>query len=562
MQVFDSKNAGTRTLSVSSYTISDGNGGANYGPVTTNTAAGSISTLALTINAVRDSKTYDGNANSSGEPNFVTLVGGDTGTAVQVFDSKNAGTRTLLVSSYTISDGNGGANYGPVTTNTAAGSISTLALTINAVADSKTYDGNANSSGVPNFVTLVGGDTATAVQVFDSKNAGTRTLLVSSYTISDGNGGANYGPVTTHTAAGSISTLALTINAVADSRTYNGNTMSSGVPNFVTLVGGDTGTAVQVFDSRNVGPRTLSVSSYTISDGNGGANYGPVTTNTAAGSISTLALAIDAVADSKTYDGNANSSGTPNFVTLVGGDTGTAVQVFDSKNAGTRTLSVSSYTISDGNGGANYGPVTTHTAAGTISALALTINAVADSKTYDGNANSSGTPNFVTLVGGDTGTAVQVFDSKNAGTRTLSVSSYTISDGNGGANYGPVTTHTAAGTISTLALTINAVADSKTYDGNANSSGTPNFVTLVGGDTGTAVQVFDSKNAGTRTLSVSSYTISDGNGGANYGPVTTHTAAGADQHPGANDQRGCRQQDLRWQHELQWRAELCDAGGW
>jgi hypothetical protein len=128
----------------------------------------------------------------------------------------------------------------------------------------------------------------------------------------------------------------------------------------------------------------------------------------------------------------------------------------------------------------------------------------------------------VTLVGIDTGSATQVFDSKNAGIQTLSVSasSITINDGNGGANYGPITTNTAAGSISTLALTINAVTDTKTFDNNTDSSKTPSFVTLVGTDTGTAVQVFDSKNAGARTLSVSTYSITDGNSGNNYGPVT------------------------------------------
>src|SRR5207248_10125645 len=75
-------------------------------------------------------------------------------------------------------------------------------------------------------------------------------------------------------------------------------------------------------------------------------------------------------------------------------------------------------------------------------------------------ASSSTTPTFVTLVTGDTGTAVQVFDSKNAGSRTLSVSSFTINDGNSGNNYGPVTKNTAAGTINP-AQTSTGVTSSK-----------------------------------------------------------------------------------------------------
>ena len=55
MQVFDSKNAGSRTLSVSTYTITDGNSGTNYGPVTKNTAAGTVNP-AQTSTGVTSSK--------------------------------------------------------------------------------------------------------------------------------------------------------------------------------------------------------------------------------------------------------------------------------------------------------------------------------------------------------------------------------------------------------------------------------------------------------------------------------------------------------------------------
>src|SRR4029077_14373586 len=114
-------------------------------------------------------------------------VGPAAGRAVEGFGSRNAGARVFIVSSYTINDGNNGNNYGPITKNTAAGSISTLELTINAVTDTKTCDGTTDSSKTPTFVTLVGTDTGNAVQAFDSKNAGARTLSVSSYAINDGN---------------------------------------------------------------------------------------------------------------------------------------------------------------------------------------------------------------------------------------------------------------------------------------------------------------------------------------------------------------------------------------
>src|SRR5205807_10531532 len=114
----------------------------------------------------------------------------------------------------------------------------------------------------------------------------------------------------------------------------------------------------------------------------------------------------------------------------------------------------------------------------TISKLALAINAVTDSRPYNGYAGSSGTPQFVTLVGTDTGSATQVFDSKNVGTlRTLSISTYTINDGNGGNNYGPVMTNTAAGTINTAPPTTNATTEKKTDARSATASITANVTT-------------------------------------------------------------------------------------
>ena len=74
--------------------------------------------------------------------------------------------------------------------------------------------------------------------------------------------------------------------------------------------------------------------------------------------------------------------------------------------------------------------------------------------------------------------AVQAFDSPNAGSRTLSVTAYTVNDDNGGANYTVDDTGTAAGTIDPKNLTIDgAVADNKTYDGTTSSAATEDSVT-------------------------------------------------------------------------------------
>src|SRR5207247_1988077 len=163
------------------------------------------------------------------------------------------------------------------------------------------------------------------------------------------------------------------------------------------------------------------------------------------------------------------------------------------------------------------------TASGTSSKRALPISAGTDRKTYDGTTTSSRTPTFGSLQTGDTTTTFsQAFDSRNAGARTLTASGI-VNDGNSGNNYS-YTFNTASGTISTRALTIAAVTDTKTYDGTTTSSLTPTFGSLQTGDTTTTfAQAFDSRNAGARTLTPSGI-VNDNNSGNNYS-YTFNTAS-------------------------------------
>ena len=340
-------------------------------------------------------------------------------------------------------------------------------------------------TGAINADTVVLGGLTSAT--YDNKNVGANKLVTSnnginitSATSAEGKPvfGYQLAGTTASGSVGNITQATLNLNAVTDSRTYNALTNSSGTVTSTGLQGSDTVTGLtQAFDNKNAGTRTLSVNTgYTVNDGNGGNNY-LVTTNTAAGSITQANLNLNAVTDSRTYNALINSSGTVTSTGLQGSDTVTGLtQAFDSKNAGTRTLSVNTgYTVNDGNGGNNY-LVSTNTAAGNITQATLNLNAVTDSRTYNALTNSSGTVTSTGLQGSDTVTGLtQAFDSKNAGTRTLSVNTgYTVNDGNGGNNY-LVTTNTAAGNITQAALSVTGqTATNKIYDGNTSA-------TLAGG---------------------------------------------------------------------------------
>src|ERR1035437_3805323 len=79
------------------------------------------------------------------------------------------------------------------------------------------------------------------------------------------------------------------------------------------------------------------------------------------------------------------------------------------------------------------------------------------------------------LQGSDTVTGLaETYDTKNVGTgKTLSVSAYTVNDGNNGNNYTVSTVTSTAGVISQASLTITAAANTKTYDGTTSASATP-----------------------------------------------------------------------------------------
>jgi hypothetical protein len=93
------------------------------------------------------------------------------------------------------------------------------------------------------------------------------------------------------------------------------------------------------------------------------------------------------------------------------------------------------------------------------------------------------TPTISGLQGSDSVTGlVETYDTKNAGTgKTLSVSAYTVNDGNSGNNYTVSTVTSAAGVINTVTLTV--TADNKTkICGMPNPPLTASYNGFVGGE--------------------------------------------------------------------------------
>ncbi len=175
----------------------------------------------------------------------------------------------------------------------------------------------------------------------------------------------------------------------------------------------------------------------------------------------------------KVYDGTTAANLAPANIAAngtVAGDTlviGGGVATFDTRHAGSgKTVTVTGLTIVGASQGAMpvYGYALSapdaSAAIGTISPAPLAIGARPDSRVYDGGTASTASPSVAGLVAGDSLVALsQTFDVESAGARVLSVSGYTLLDGNGGRNYA-VSTATAPGLIMPAMLTI--TADDKT----------------------------------------------------------------------------------------------------
>ena len=111
-----------------------------------------VAQASLTITAVTNTKTYDGNNSAATQPTVSGLQGGDTVKDLsETYDNKNAGSgKTLTVAAgYVVNDGNSGNDYIVTTVPSTAGVITKAPLTITAVPNTKFFDGTTSAAAVP-----------------------------------------------------------------------------------------------------------------------------------------------------------------------------------------------------------------------------------------------------------------------------------------------------------------------------------------------------------------------------------------------------------------------------
>jgi hypothetical protein len=152
----------------------------------------------LTVSAAAYSKTYDGTTNAVGTPTITagSIQIGDTasGTWTEAFVNRNAGTQRLIPVGVTVNDRNSGLNYNYIYPEV-TGMIYQTNLTVTAVSNTKTYDGNTTAAAVPTITagSIQTGDTAPVwTETYDNASVGTGKTLTPAGVVLDGNSGLNY----------------------------------------------------------------------------------------------------------------------------------------------------------------------------------------------------------------------------------------------------------------------------------------------------------------------------------------------------------------------------------
>jgi hypothetical protein len=482
-QTFNSKHAGAGKVLTPAGLVSDGNSGNNYSYTYATVSTGTIDKRPLTVIAETDTKTYDGSTSSVGAP-FISgaIASGDTAPVwTQTFDNKNIGTGKVLTPDGLVNDGNSGNNYVYLYLSDTTGVIHAKALTVSSsglTPANKTYDGTTSASltiGTPSLVGVVSPDAVTLVTTgaagaFVDRNFGAaKTVNISGLTLG-GAGAGNY-TLTQPTRIADITKRPVTITAATETKTYDGAASSSGVPTLsgsTPLAAGDSEPAwSQTFNNKNAGTAKVLTPAGLVNDGNGGSNYAYTYATVSTGVINKKSITITAVSDTKAYDSLVTSNGLPllsGATPLVPGDTAPVwSQAFANKNVGSGKTIIPAGLVNDGNSGGNYAYNYVPDVSGVITARAITVTALVDTKTYDGTTASSLAPHLnPALVGSDTSAFIQTFDTAAVGVNKTITPSGTVNDGNSGLNYAiSFAPAISTGVINARSVTITADAKSK-----------------------------------------------------------------------------------------------------
>ena len=379
--ILDNSNPTTYVSGATTYAVSYYSG--NYG----------ITAKPITASYTGSHKQYDGTTTGSVSGTSSGVLTADSAlvtvnTTAATFADKNVGSsKTISITGASLG-GTQAGNYSLAsTTGSATANITAKPLTVSGLsASNKVYNGTTEAAvtGTASFGGVIEGDTVTistssVTGAFTDKNVGSsKAINLSGVTLAGAQGG-NYTVAGVSGVSASITAKALTASASAASRAYDGTITASPT---LTITGGlvdgetVTATGAATFNTKDVGSRTATINSNTLSDGSNGlaSNYSLATGQTAAANITAKSLTASGLSSAdKVYDGTITAvvsdaaalqaaitagSGTSADGKPYHGDsvslTGTATGTFSSKEVGSNhTVSFSGKSLT-GTGSGNY----------------------------------------------------------------------------------------------------------------------------------------------------------------------------------------------------------------
>jgi hypothetical protein len=305
----------------------------------------------------------------------------------------------------------------------------------------------------------------------------------------------------TNSANLTVSKAAASISLGSLNQTYNG---SAEAATATTTPGG----LAVTFTYNGSATVPTSAGSYTVVGTINDPNYQGNATGTLVIAPASGAVVLGSL--SQTYNGSAEAATattTPNGLAVTCTYNGSA----------TAPTSAGSYTVVGTINDPNYQGSATGTLV--IAPAALTITAAANTKTYDGTTNAAAVPTVTGLKGFDTVTGLaEAYANRNVGTgKALTVITYSVNDGNAGANYTVNSVSSSAGEIDPATLTVAANNQSKMC-GQPNPALTASYSGFVSGeDTNVLTSMAVLNTTATINSAVGAYPITAGGAAAaNY----------------------------------------------
>ncbi|WP_041766468.1 YDG domain-containing protein [Psychromonas ingrahamii] len=489
---FNSNNvADANLVTIDTTTLTNGSNGGlagNYSLASGQAVAANITAKDVTVNATANNKTYDGNTTAAlTDITFNGLIGTEALDLSGQFSDQNAAankgvtvagvdTTTGLASNYNITNPTG-----------LTADITAKDVTVNATANNKTYDGD-NVAALTNitFNGLIGSEALDLSGQFSDQNAAankgvtvtgvdTTTGLASNYNITNPTG-----------LVADITAKDLTVNATANNKTYDGNTVAALTDiTFSGLIGTEALDLSGQFSDQNAAAnKGVTVAGVDTTNGLA-SNYNITSPTGLTADITAKDVTVNATANNKTYDGDAVAALTNiTFNGLIGSEALDLSGQFSDQNAATnKGVTVAGVDTTTGLA-SNYNITNPTGLTADITAKDVTVNATANNKTYDGdNVAALTNITFNGLIGSEAlDLSGQFSDQNAAANKGVTVAGFDTTTGLA-SNYNITNPTGLTADITAKDVTVNATANNKTYDGNTTAALTDiTFNGLIGSE--------------------------------------------------------------------------------